>query len=142
RAVRDHLVGIGVGRGTRARLKDVQHELVVEHAWWTSDFLGGLRDGVGLVSVQDAEIAIGYCRGVLDRAQRPDKTPIEALAADREILERSSCRRAVIGALRHFQTAHRIVFDTAWRNRTRAPAGRHAHSVDEVLRAPDASVRR
>src|SRR5579872_4472031 len=112
----DHLVGVGIGRRARASLKNVEDELVVEHTWGSGDLLGGLCNGVCLVGVEQTKVTVRDCRSVLDGAQCPDETAIEALAADRKVLDGALRGSAVIRAFWDLQATHRVVFDTAWRH--------------------------
>jgi hypothetical protein len=53
-AAGDHLVGVHVGRGPRAGLEDVDHELVVEFA--LDHLLGRLQDGAGAFFVEQPQL--------------------------------------------------------------------------------------
>ena len=136
----DDLVEVRVGRGPRTGLVGVDGKLRVVLA--VGDRLGGGRDGRREVAVEQPQAAVRFGRGPLDEAHRPEESPRKRLPGDGKVVDGALRRGAVQRPVGDLDRAHRIVFDTAWRNRTRAPAGRHAHSVDEVLRAPDASVGR
>jgi len=58
RKIRDHLVGIHVGRRSRAALDEIRRELVTELA--RDDPITGLHDGVGNLRVECAQIAVGH----------------------------------------------------------------------------------
>jgi hypothetical protein len=113
-AIGDHLVGIGIGRGARAGLKDVEHELIVEQA--VGDLLRCLRNGVGLALVDQSEIAVGHGRGVFDGTQRPDEAAVEALAADGKVVHCPLGGSAVVRALGHLERTHRVALDSLRRH--------------------------
>ncbi len=109
RAVRDHLVGVHVRGRPRPGLVDVEDELVVP---FPRHHLGGrgddrLRDR----RVDAAHVGVHERGGLLDRAQRLDEAPAEALAADGEVLERALGLGAVQGRLGHLHLAQRVLFD-------------------------------
>jgi hypothetical protein len=108
RAVRDHLVRVHVGRGARAGLEDVDHELVVVLA--VGDLAGRLLDRPAHLVVQLAEALVRFRRGELHQPDRPDETPAEAVAADREVQHGALRRRAVQCTRRNFHLPHRIAF--------------------------------
>ncbi len=57
-------------------------------------FVGGRRDGVGLFSVEQAEVAIDHGAGALDGGQCHDQFVRHALGGDGEVLQRTLRLRA------------------------------------------------
>ena len=68
RAVGDNLIGIHVGRGARAALDDVDHELIEQPA--CPDLFRGGDDGVGQLGIEQAQFAVAARRRQFDRRQR------------------------------------------------------------------------
>ena len=69
--VGDDLVGVHVQAHARPGLENIDHELRIP---LTVDyFLGGLDDGIGTLSVHQAEFLIGFRRGALHHAQGADE---------------------------------------------------------------------
>ena len=64
---RDHLVRVHVRRSARAGLEDVDRKLVVELA--RGNAIGGGRDALGLIGVEQAQLGVGARGGGLDPAQ-------------------------------------------------------------------------
>ena len=82
-AVGDDLVGVHVGRGARARLVDVDGEVLVELA--LVDLFGGGFDLVGEGLVDVAELAVGSGGGPFDEAVGVDDARLDGLAGNREV---------------------------------------------------------
>ncbi len=104
--VGDDLVGVHIGRGARAGLENIQHELPVPLA--VNDFLRGLGDGLGQFGIQVAQFLVGQRRVFLDQSQRPDEPPRKAQVADGKVLHRARGLRAVISGGGHLHRSHGI----------------------------------
>jgi len=74
-AVGDDLVRVHIRRGPGAGLEDIDRELVVVFA--SDDLVGGLDDRLGDVVVDQAEVAVGLCGGLLDDAEPADESATE-----------------------------------------------------------------
>jgi hypothetical protein len=109
-AVRNHLVGIHIGRGAGAALNHVDHEFIVQPAG--PHFLRGGDDGVGKRLIKQPQLAVALRRGQLDRGQRRDQIRIDRDrgAANRKILHRTQGVDAIIGIRRNIPVAQQIVF--------------------------------
>ena len=110
RAVRYHLIGVHVCRGTGTRLEDIDHELVVVPA--LCNLCRRLADGVRKVLVEQSQIRVDLGRGQLDLPDGLDERPRKAEVAYREILHRSHRLRAVVSIDRHFEFAHGVSLDS------------------------------
>src|SRR5262249_33893347 len=110
--VRDHLVGVHVGRGARAALEDVQPELVVQLA--LDDLLAGLLDPGEHVLAELAALLVRARGGQLDHRERLDQVRVEAKLdpGDVEVLEGARGLDAVVGARGHRLLAEEVVLDT------------------------------
>ncbi len=58
--------------------------------------------------VEQAEVAIRPRGGQLDQADGVDEPPRQAQVADREVADGAHRARAVVGAIRHLELAHRV----------------------------------
>ena len=123
---RDHLVRVGVGRGPRAGLEDVDREVRVVLS--LGDLARRLLDRARARLVQHAQLAIRGGRRRLDQAQRVDQRGWHPLAADREVLDGALGRGAPERAGGHLDLAHRIALDPSLPAAARhaAPPGRLA----------------
>src|SRR2546427_10293763 len=84
RPVRDHLVGIGIRRRSRAGLKDIHDEVLVELAFL--DFLGRLLNRVGETGLEQPELGVDECGRALHLRQGADEATREPQVADRIVL--------------------------------------------------------
>ncbi len=64
--VGDHLVGIHVGRGPGAGLKDIDHKFLIPFPF--HDLFGGLFHCPGHPPIEDSKPCIRPGRGILDKA--------------------------------------------------------------------------
>ncbi len=83
REVGDDLVGVHVGRRSRARLEDVYRELVIELP--VCDTVRGSRDAFGVTGVEQAEFGVDARRRCLDPTEPTDHRNRNRLAGDREV---------------------------------------------------------
>ena len=97
RAVGDHLVGVHVRLRTRAGLPHDERKFGVELA--VDHFLRRADDRVGELAIEHTQVAIGFGRRALDRAQGANKRHRHRLAADAKVLQRALrlCAPQVIG---------------------------------------------
>ena len=107
-----HLVHVHVRRRTRARLKDIDRELLVPES------LGHLsrsrRNGVGdaLVDARDIAQARVDSRGfALDHRQSSDEPALDRKSRDREVLDGALCLCAPLRVGRNSHVPHRVVLD-------------------------------
>ena len=68
-------------------------------------------DCLGHVRRQDPHLAVDLRGRGLDRAQRSDVRRLQALAGDREVLDRALGGGAPLGVVRDADLAHRVVVD-------------------------------
>ena len=109
RAVRDDLVGVHVRGGARARLEDVQHEVLVERA---VHHLGGrAADRFRPFLIQKAEFRVHLCGCFLDRSERLNEPAPEPDAADGEVPSSPFRLCAVQHPRRNAHFTHRILLD-------------------------------
>src|SRR5881296_3865134 len=108
-AVRDHLVGVHVGRGAGAGLEDVDHELAVELP--LRHLRRSAADGVGKPLVEEPERGVDARARALDGAQGGDEAPWEAQPGDREVLDRPRRLRAVVSVRGHHHLTHAVALD-------------------------------
>jgi hypothetical protein len=87
RAVRNHLVGVHVGLRARAGLPHDEGEMVVKLAF--QHLLRRRHNRFADRRVELAEVHIGFGRGALDDAERPDNRRRLLLPADLEIVARA-----------------------------------------------------
>jgi hypothetical protein len=127
RAVRDDLVGVHVRRRAGAALDDVDHELVGQRA--AADLLARAGDRVEPFVVQQAEIVVGGCGGLLDRRERRHQVRAvrDGYPRDREVLQRAQGVDTPVGGVRHLPLTDQIVL-VPRDNRHRQPP------VDEARR--------
>ncbi len=125
RPVRDHLVGVHVGRGARAGLKDIHDELAVVPS--VRDFLGGLADRLGDPGIEQTEVAVRLRGRPLDQPESPHEPTRHPRPADREVEHRAPCRGTVVRLGRHLHLAHRIPLD---------PLAGFGHVKDLLAAAP------
>ncbi len=97
REMRDHLVHVGVRRGARAGLVDVDRELVsvvaIRHGGC------GRGDRLGDIRLQESEFPVRLRRRELDQGERSNESRRHALAGDREV-EDGPLRRGAVQARR------------------------------------------
>src|SRR3954469_12889929 len=86
-SVRDDLVRVGIRRGARACLIDVDRELFVELA--VDDLLRRRGDRPRTSSGEQAKVAVGLRGGSLDEAKRAYEPAGHGLARDREVQDRA-----------------------------------------------------
>ena len=106
----DHLVGVHVGRGARAGLKNIDYELLVEFAVYhlTRRLANRPRDR----RVEQAELLVGRSGGVFDQPKSTNELRRETDTADRKVFNGALRLRAIVGVFRHLDFAHGIPFDT------------------------------
>jgi len=85
-SIGDDLVGIHVGGGSGARLKDIENKLVVPSP--LHDLLGGLLNGSCLPSFQKPKLKVCPRGSKLDEAKGINHFPPESPATDRKIFNR------------------------------------------------------
>src|SRR3970282_1763905 len=107
--VGDDLVGVGVGRGARPRLVDVDGEVRVEAA--VGDLLGRLDDGLPDAPVQQTELHVHLGGGPLDYPQRVNERPREAQSADGEVANGPGGGGAVVRVRGALHLAEVVAFD-------------------------------
>ena len=94
-AIGEHLVGVHVVRRARARLVDVDDELIAKRSG--KDFVGRANNRVADLPVKAPERGVCLCGGLLDQDGGGDEIGGCAQAADREVLERPHRLDAVVG---------------------------------------------
>src|SRR6266542_867777 len=117
-------------RSSVARLAITSLALVfVEFA--IRDFLGRLRDRVGLARIDQPQIAVRHSRGVFDGPERPDEAAVEPFPADGKVLEGAPRGSAVVRALGYLERAHGVAFDALGRSAVTVTVRRQlGHSND------------
>src|SRR5438105_8029537 len=108
RSVGDDLVGIGVGRGPRAGLVDVDRELAIQGAF--DHLLCGGGDGSRPPPGKQTELTVSLRGRLLDHPQCADEAPWKGLSGNRKVQDRPLSGGAVIGVGRNLHLAHRILF--------------------------------
>src|SRR3974390_1617482 len=89
------------------------------------NLLGGLDNGVGGSSVEQAEIAIGFGGGLLHHRDGADERGMRAESADREVLDGAGGLDAVINVGGNFFQAEGVFFCAGgWLGHTLPPAER------------------
>ena len=109
RAMSHDLVDVHVGRGTRAGLVDVEHELIVPLT--VCNLSRCLGDGLRDVGVQVPELQVRLRRGLLDEPERFDEAAPEPLTADGEVFYRALGLSAVERLLRHLHLTKGVLLD-------------------------------
>jgi len=109
-AIGDDLIRVRIGRRARARLKDVDDEVLVEATFF--DILARLLDRVGQAGLQHTELCVHDGRGPFDLGQGANEPPRQPQIADGEILPGPLRAGAVIGRLRDAHLAHGIALDS------------------------------
>ena len=109
RAAGDHLVGVHVRLGAGAGLPHHQRELVGQRA--VDHLARGLHDRLADPRIEHAELHVGLGRRKLLDAQRAHQRGRHALAADREIDNRTLRLRAPMDMRRNRHFTERIGFD-------------------------------
>jgi hypothetical protein len=108
RAVRDDLVGVHVGGGTRPRLEHVEDEGIVQPPIY--DLLGRLYDGVLLLLIEQAELVV-YDGGLqLYRPQSLDEATRLSQVAYGEVIEGAAGLGAEEGVAGYLDLPHRVPF--------------------------------
>ncbi len=105
-AVGDDLVGVHVEADARARLEDIDNEVLVPLA--LLDFLRRLYDGVGGLLVDQAEFAIGQRCRFLHHRDGANERGMRAQSADGIVLDRARRLNAVVDVRRNFFMAERV----------------------------------
>ena len=111
REIRDHLVGVHVGRRAGAALDEVGDELVAHLAG--DQPVAGAGDRVGDLRVEHAEIAIRERRRLLHVAEGLDEIRLRRHrnAGDVEVLLAAQRLDAVVGVVGNFLGAEEILLD-------------------------------
>ena len=107
-AVRDHLIGVHVGLGTRSGLPDHQREVVVKLA--LDHLLGRRRDGLAQIRIQITLRHVDQRAGLLDDPQRADDGDGLTLPADGEVDDRPLGLRAPVFVGGNLQRAKAVGF--------------------------------
>ena len=107
-AVRDHLVGIGIGRRSRTGLEDVDHEVLVELSFL--HLFGCVLNRVGEAGLEQPQLGIDQRGRALDLGQGANEAAGESQAADWEILSGALGAGAVVGVRWDPDLAHRVLF--------------------------------
>src|SRR5712691_3541273 len=81
--VSDDLVGVHVGGGARASLKNIQHKMPVEFA--INDFLRCSHDGFGDMLIDGSKVCIGLSCSLFDLSEGTDELAWEAQVANGKI---------------------------------------------------------
>src|SRR6188472_551121 len=110
RPVRDHLVDIHVGLGSRAGLPHRQREMRIELSF--RHLARRLADRLAKLGLQPTERHVGLGRRMLDDAERPDDGLWLLFPADLEIAERALRLRSPIAVMRHLDMAEGVAFFT------------------------------
>ena len=79
------LIDVHVGRGSGTALKGIGGKGVGKAVRFPEKFLTGCENGVRLLFRQAASVAVGLCRGLLDRDDGGDELRRDRTAADRKI---------------------------------------------------------
>ena len=90
-------------------MPNTQRELIVEFAG--DDFVGGLRDQLGLVGGKLAQILIDQRAGFFQNAEGADQFGRHGVAPDVEVQQRTLRLRAPIDVGWDFDLAHAVGFD-------------------------------
>src|SRR5215210_9264540 len=106
RQARDHLVCIHVGAGARAGLKDIYWKMLIIVA--CGNLLRGLYDGCSHGIVHQTQSAIGPRASCLDESERANKRAWHAQPANRKVVDRALCLRAIQGPGRYFKLTHTV----------------------------------
>ena len=98
RAVRDHLVGVHVGRGAGTSLDHVDDELIVQCAF--DQVVAGAHDRLRTHRIDHAQFEVGLRRRLLDERECTHEfgPPRHGLAGDREVLDRPGAVHAPVGS--------------------------------------------
>ena len=108
--MRDHLVGIHVGRSAAAGLENVHDELRVVMTFGNLHrrALDGERDR----QINPAVHAVNVRRRGLDDPEGADERPLQAHRADREVFNGAGGLRSIEGIGGHRHRAHAVVLDS------------------------------
>jgi len=109
-AVGDDLVRVHIRRGPGAGLEDIDRELVVVFA--SDDLVGGLDDRLGDVVVDQAEVAVGLCGGLLDDAEPADESATERDPRDREVPDGALGLGTPVGVRGYLHLAEAVLLDS------------------------------
>ena len=111
-AVGDDLVGVHVGRSSRAALNAVHGELIVQLA--LDDLVASRANGVPDLAGQHAELHVRNGRGLLDQSKRLDKfrEAGDAHAGNREVLDGPVGLDSIICIGRDAHFTQKIMFET------------------------------
>ena len=82
-AVRDDLVGVGVGGRAGTGLEDVQHKVFVERA--VDHFIRRRHDGAAKGAVEQAQLDVGLGGSLLDEGQGANEAPWKTEVADGKV---------------------------------------------------------
>ena len=107
-AVGDDLVGVHVALRAGAGLPDAEREMVVELAG--DDFVGGLRDELGFVGGEFAEVLIDEGAGFFEDAEGADELARFGVVADVEVDEGTGGLRAVVAVGGNVDRPHGVGF--------------------------------
>ncbi len=104
----DHLVGVHVGGGARAGLKDPHHELIVEAS--VEHLAGRLSDRAGGLGGEQAEIPVYLRRRALDAGDRAHKRNRHGKLPDRKVPDRAGGLGPPVGLRRDPDRAEAVAF--------------------------------
>ena len=120
-AIRHHLVGVHVMAGARARLKGIDHKMLMMLS--SQDFVARLNDGFREFGVEQAQVPVHFGRRPFDERDAPDEGGQRLHAGDREILPRALRLRRVERPQRHANLAQRIHLDPILGHTGHLPSG-------------------
>jgi len=106
-AISDDLVAVHMEADARARLEDVDHEVLVPLA--LLNFLGGFDDRVGGPDVDQTELAIGKRSRFFHHGDGANERGMSAQSADGKVVHRARRLDAVVGVGRNFLVSERIL---------------------------------
>ena len=113
--IRDHLVGVHIGRGSRTALDEIGHELITELA--CDEPIAGLHDGVGHPGVERAQVTVGHSGRLLHVGESTHETRLlrHRNTGDAEVFLGTQRLHAVVRAVRKLLFAEKISLDTGHR---------------------------
>jgi hypothetical protein len=114
RAVREYLVDVHVERRTRARLEDVDHELIVVRP--VGDLAGRGLDRGPQARIEHAQVDVGPDAGELHEPVGPNEMTRGPKPAHREVLAGAQRLDAPVGRRRDLPLAERVLLDAVLRH--------------------------
>src|SRR5574341_517971 len=110
RAIGDYFVDVHIVRSARARLEDIEVELIAEVSG--DDFIRRAYDCFSEVARERAGLKIGLGGGFLDFGEGPDQSLFRAQPADLKVVARARGLRAVKRVGGHANITQRIALNS------------------------------